>query len=179
MVYEQSLSLIYANELITMDLSDLLLAPNPPWIVRMDSDADKVLSLVTEIADKRCGIFILDGSRMLDWAQLYAEFKEVFVLPEYQGENLNALEESLSDLDVHNWSAVIIVVRNAQEMLRRLATLERQAMIDLLVCVAKSYSIPIESALPWSRQTVPFHVVLLGSATMESLYHTVPKIETC
>ena len=59
--------------------------------------------------------YILDGNNFINKDASYEYIREVFDLPEYQGKNLDALWDSLSDL-----SDIRIFILNARTIVRNL-----------------------------------------------------------
>ncbi|MEU0142028.1 barstar family protein [Streptomyces albidoflavus] len=63
------------------------------------------------------GVFRLDGARMTNQAKLFREFKIKLQFPQYFGENWNALDECLADLDWLDWGGYLLVIESGDSIL--------------------------------------------------------------
>src|ERR1700736_6708155 len=111
-----------------MKLAEVLRKPAPPWIISVGSDADGELFAL----DAHTRNFVLDGADMRTRSGFYMHLTEVFHFPDYQGHNLNALEESLNDLDVEEYSSIVVILKNAQLLLCEESSESKKAFWELL-----------------------------------------------
>ena len=61
-------------------------------------------------------IFILDGNKMTDKKAAYEHIADVLLFPDYFGNNLDALEDCLSELDENT----VIILSNTEAMMKNL-----------------------------------------------------------
>jgi len=107
--------------------------------------------------------FVLDGKEMPDWTAAFRSLRKVFHLPDYCGNNLNALSECLSDADVLQGSAFVVQIQNAPLVLNAANSDAMQGLIETLESVAEEWAKPVNVNEPWDRPAIPFHVILCGA----------------
>ena len=78
------------------------------------------------------GVFRLDGAQMVNQDKLFREFKAKLHFPEYFGENWNALDECLADLDWLDQSGYLLVIESGDLLLRDEETGVREMLDKLL-----------------------------------------------
>ncbi len=94
----------------------------------------------------------LDGER-----ELLRELARVFRFPEYFGENWDALDECLRDLEWLPARGYVLRVREAEALWRRLP-----------VAAGKLVEVWLFSAEKWAERGVPFHLAFLWSGPAAS-----------
>ncbi|MTE11698.1 barstar family protein [Nocardia aurantiaca] len=95
------------------------------------------------------------GRKMRTVAEVFDEFAAAFQFPYYFGENKDAFDECLRDLDEFVGAAMgyVVVVRNAALMLDRQPD-ERAWFAEAVA----------DAAASWDRRGIPFRVVLQDAA---------------
>jgi hypothetical protein len=86
------------------------------------------------------------------------ELASAYGFPEWFGNNWNALEETLGDLD---WMPAIgygIWILGADELLRAESAAEAESLLLVLDSVTTGWSRPSVVGEPWDRPACPFHV---------------------
>lgn len=78
------------------------------------------------------GVFRLDGAQMTNQESLFREFKVKLQFPEYFGENWNALDECLADLDWLDRSGYLLFIESGNLLLRDEAAGVREMLGELL-----------------------------------------------
>jgi hypothetical protein len=141
---------------------DILLKPSEPWIFRADAPPAIIKDSVQRLLSREPGfrLFVLDGSVMRTWGALYDELTHEFGLPAYFGRNLNALDECLTDPDWLNAKGVVILVQDAERVLKDEPPETREGLFDVLRHAAVELSQPLASGAAWDRPAVPLHVIL-------------------
>lgn len=77
-------------------------------------------------------LFILEGKNMKTRADLFSEITKKLYFPDYFGNNWNALDDCLQDLDwIHAYS-IKIIVRNFDKILLEKNTEEKSIFLDCL-----------------------------------------------
>ncbi len=139
-----------------------LLLPEPPFFHWVKGDADL---LDDSLATLRChdGLVVrhLRGSKMLTNGDLFDEFAAVLQFPHYFGENWDAFDECLNDLEWLPANGYLIVIFDADRVLEKEPPSESQVFIEILQSVAENLAEPQSVQGMPHRPGVPFHVLLL------------------
>lgn len=139
-----------------------------PWLYSCSLD----LSAVTDYARKISrelgtdfSIKFLRGNKMRSWQALFDEVSAALQFPYYFGENLNAFDECIADLEWLNARGYFLVILKADEVLADCEDADFQAMIAHLNFAASGWAKPVKEGQAWDRDARPFHV----------LFHTEDK----
>ena len=103
---------------------------------------------------------VIRGAKMATRAGLFDEFGAVLQLRPYFGENFDALEECINDLDWLPAPAYLFIVTDAEQMLVSAPDRDLQVLLQILAQAAEEWSNP--SAFPGNegRDTRSFHILL-------------------
>ncbi|MFF4830282.1 barstar family protein [Streptomyces sp. NPDC001315] len=85
-------------------------------------------------------MFHLDGAQMTSQAELFQEFKAKLQFPEYFGENWNALDECLADLDWLDRLGYLLVIESGNSVLCDEGKEVRQMFDKLLSDISEEWS---------------------------------------
>lgn len=103
------------------------------------------------------------GRKMTTAQGLFDEMAAALQFPAYFGENWNAFDECISDMD---WLPLVgglaILVSEPHKVLAE-APGELSVLVRALQGAHGTYSQPIAAGEPWDRPAVPFHMVLVGA----------------
>lgn len=104
---------------------------------------------------------VVRGKKMRTTPDLFNEFSAAFQFPYYFGENWDAFDECISDID---WMpvdvGVVIVIRDAVQVLTGEHDNELSILEGAFEVARETYAEPIERGEAWDRPAMPFHVVL-------------------
>jgi hypothetical protein len=108
--------------------------------------------------------------------RLFDEFAAAWQFPCYFGENRDAFDECLTDMDwLQAQAGIVVVISEPDEVLAAEADTELAILVRTLVNAAEAYARPVESGEWWDRPGVPFHIVLLaappGVADVRARWH--------
>lgn len=104
------------------------------------------------------------GKKMRTVPQLFDEVSAALQFPYYFGENWNAFDECLSEIDWFPFgNGFVIVIRDAECVLADEPNAEIRTLVRLFTTAHETYSVAVEEGGSWDRPPVPFHVVLLGA----------------
>lgn len=104
---------------------------------------------------------IVRGEKMRSTGALMAEVSAALQFPHYFGDNWPALDECLSDMDwLMPTPAIIVLIRNAVEVLAGEADDELETFVRILSKATSDYAVAIDRGEWWDRAALPFHVVL-------------------
>lgn len=121
---------------------------------------------------------IIDGKDMPDWPSTFRILTEVFQLPDYFGNNLNALDECLSDSDVLQGGAFVVQILNASVTLNADGPDGLPALMNCFLRIAEELAKPISLSEPGDRPAIPFHVLLCDVGTVPRLAGYLPVPES-
>jgi hypothetical protein len=107
---------------------------------------------------KRVVVRALRGHKMRTTARLFDECAAALQFPDYFGENWDALDECLADLEWLEGDAYIIVITTAQHLLDGEQPEKLKLFLELLEDTAREWGDPKERDP--KRPPKPFHVVL-------------------
>jgi RNAse (barnase) inhibitor barstar len=111
--------------------------------------------------DVGAAVRILRGRKMTDVAGFYNEIGAALQFPYYFGENLNALDESLHDLEWLPADHYVVVVRDAAHVLSTDAALPAfGSWIEILARARQTWATPVTDGQPWDRPARTFSVVM-------------------
>jgi hypothetical protein len=131
-----------------MDLKRLLGKHGPPIHVVSDAEAEKLLQLPREKA--ALVVRRLRGHKAQTTAALFDEMAAALQFPSYFGENWNALDECLSDLEWLPSDSYLLVFERAPEVLALEPPGEFQSLFQVLARASDE----------WRKRDKPFQVVL-------------------
>jgi hypothetical protein len=111
------------------------------------------------------------GEKMRTWSAFYDEFIAAYQLPWFFGRNLDAFNDSMTDLgwlgsDDENFPGHLLLIRNASNLLADESSQELEAFIRILRVVIADWNIPGSFNTP--RDNVPFVVVLQSESREET-----------
>jgi hypothetical protein len=107
---------------------------------------------------KRVAVRALRGNKMSTTPRLFDECAAALQFPYYFGENWDAFDECLGDLEWLEADAYVIVITAAQHVLDSDSPAELQLFLNLLETTGRDWADP--RARDSKRPPKPFHVVL-------------------
>lgn len=102
------------------------------------------------------------GQKMRTVSALFDEFGAALQFPYYFGENWDAFDECLTDLDWLGYEVpgYVLVVTSADLALADAPAVEWTQLLALLDKAGKEWATPVDDGEWWDRPGRPFHVVL-------------------
>ncbi len=98
-------------------------------------------------------------------SRLFDEFAAALQFPSYFGENRDAFDECVADLEgLPEGEGYVIVVLQPNQLLADGRGDDLNWFVQSLTSAAQQWSSAIEQGEWWDRPAVPFHIVLAGSA---------------
>jgi RNAse (barnase) inhibitor barstar len=141
--------------------TDRLLRPDGPWLRLFVADASEAYDRARALERAGAGRVaarVLRGRKMRTFERLYDEVAAALQFPPYFGENLDALDECLTDLEWLPADAYVLVILDAARVLEQDAPEAVPALRELLEHAAREWGRPAGSE--WPRPAKPFRVVL-------------------
>lgn len=142
---------------------DHVLRPDAPWLEIWVATASEAYDAAVALP----GVGrVLRGQKMRTANALFDEVAAVLQFPPYFGENWDALDECLADLEWLHAHACVLVILNAANVLDRESSESRQTFRETLERVAREWARPAEGPKPRSARA--FRVLLQATAEQEA-----------
>jgi hypothetical protein len=138
-----------------------LLQPKAPWLHLLQATESEVCNRMWAIQRMATCLVVarlIRGQKATTAAGLFDEFAAALQFPPYFGENWDALDECLSDLDWLPANAYVLFIVNAVRVLEEGSPEEARQFWSLLAHVGAEWATPVEGERPRSARA--FHVVL-------------------
>lgn len=136
----------------------------PPDAALLVAEIDTASADHAAFCWRRAGLTVLvvRGRKMRTSAALFDEFAAALQFPSYFGENWNAFDECVSEIDwIPLGDGFVILVEDADQVL---ADADDDDTLDVLVgsfvLAFETYGAPIAQGAWFDRPPVPFHVIL-------------------
>lgn len=107
----------------------------------------------------RVVVRFLRGNKMVRLSSLYDEFAAALQFPYYFGENWNAFDECITDLEWMPGDVYVLIITDAKNVLGEESDDQFEALTNLLEAAGSEWSEPVETSEAWARPAVAFHVV--------------------
>lgn len=146
-----------------------ILSFDSPWswlAVSPECDIDDAVNGSHEQATAPVVIRIIRGKRCVTAKSLFQEWAAALQFPSYFGENWDAFEECLTDLDWLPAKAYLIIVTNVDRLLPEMEK-EFQTLLEILEEVAGEWA--KERTGEWARPTVSFRVIFHSEPSQYAL----------
>jgi hypothetical protein len=105
------------------------------------------------------------GRKMRTLAGLFDEFAAALQFPLYFGENKDAFDECIAEMDALPAGAgYVVLITEPDQVLADAAVGDLAWLVDSLANAAEAWARPIDLGESWDRPAVPFHVVLAGES---------------
>ena len=137
-----------------------LQSPHPPWVHLFITEEDQAgESLPHDLPEFQ--IINLDGQRCETKQQLFSEYARQFEFPDYFGENWDAFEECLSDLEWKPSKGYLTLLHHGERVLSKQEE-EFTTFIAILQSIGEEWSCRQQDS---SHQLyIPFHTLFLVSS---------------
>lgn len=107
---------------------------------------------------------VVRGRKMRTLATLFDEFAAALQFPLYFGENRDAFDECIANLeDMPPGKGYVVAVTDPERVLADEAPEALTWLVASLTGATEAYGQPIDRGEWWDRPAVPFHVVLAGA----------------
>lgn len=135
---------------------DLTFRPLP-----LEGDLQMLADSTSRWASAGLTVRVVRGRKMRDLPALFDEFSAALQFPGYFGENEDAFDECIAELDIPTTLGYVITITEPDELL--MEDQERlRWLTGSLSNAARLWSRPGEQEDVQDRDPVPFHVVLVG-----------------
>lgn len=144
-----------------------------PWVLIARQPIDK--------QDIPEGVLLLelDGRVMTTLEGVYKEFASAFQFPDYFGENLNALDECLTDLEwLPSARGYLLNIKNAEFLLNEEEGDVFEGLLSIINNVGEDWATPVKQGEEWDREGFPFHIILeLGKTDLSGIQKKLRQVD--
>ncbi|MBZ5733303.1 barstar family protein [Nocardioides sp. TRM66260-LWL] len=132
----------------------------PFWIV---GDRSEIGTVATGWAEAGLTVRVVRGRKMRTVEGLFDEFASALQFPLYFGENEDAFDECISELEnLPRGEGFVVIVTEPDQVLADAGGAALEWLAQSLGSATEEWSRPVELGEWWDRPAVPFHVVLAG-----------------
>lgn len=130
-----------------------------------EGDSEVVGSAVIGWVESGLTARVVRGRKTRTLSGLLDEFAAALQFPLYFGENMDAFNECIADLEtLPAGRGYVVVITEPDQVLADASAEELRWLVNALVSANDSWSQPVELGEWWDRPAVPFHVVLAGES---------------
>ncbi|WP_369744483.1 barstar family protein [Paenarthrobacter sp. AMU7] len=144
-----------------MDPETFLELPTDTSFMLLAASAAASADLLCSLTSAGVVVRTLRGRKMRERQSLMDEVGAALQFPSYFGENWDALDECLSDLD---WmlpvTSLALLIQDAEQVLADENPDQLQIFVSLLRNAISTFAEAVELGEVWDRPPIPFHVVL-------------------
>lgn len=143
------------------DLRPLFDVDGPAHLLMFEAEPKAAGEAIWGWREAGLTVRVVRGRKMRTVAGLFDEMAAALQFPSYFGENWDAFDECLADMDwLPKNIGIVVVILDPGEVLAEAADAELGVLVHTIAHAAGAYSQRIESGEWWDRPAVPFHVVL-------------------
>lgn len=151
--------------------TDQLFARGDPcfYLITTDESAFENLRLQLMQLSTEHVIRMIRGKKSSTTDAFFNEISAVFQFPYYFGENWNAFEECITDLDWLEGDAYLLMVNNASELLRDADEEDLRLLLQVLARAHEAWLTP-NTYIPRNRLPTPFHILFQCTAADSAVF---------
>lgn len=155
-----------------MNTLDILKQVESPFrTLAIAGERSIISTLIATWADANLTVRVTRGSKMRSVPGIFDEFAAAFQFPLYFGENKDAFDECLGDLEgLPRGEGVVLVITEPALVLAD-APSELPWFVDALTVAANEWAQPVDLGEWWDRPATPFHVVLASAPSSFEVAH--------
>lgn len=129
----------------------------------LEGDAQVVGSAVSGWVESGLTTRVVRGRKMRTLSGLFDEFAAALQFPLYFGENQDAFNECVAEMEtLRAGEGYVVTITDPDQVLADAGSEELGWLVRSLEDAAEEWSQPVELGEWWDRPAVPFHVVLAG-----------------
>jgi len=136
----------------------------------LEGDGQTIGSALLGWVESGLAARVVRGRKSRTLGGLFDEFAAALQFPLYFGENKDAFNECIAELDsTPAGEGYVVAITEPDQVLADAGADELRWLLDALQSVGATWSQPVQLGEWWDRPAVPFHVVLAGErAVIES-----------
>jgi hypothetical protein len=138
-----------------------LLRVEKPWLhvlIATDEEAWDWLNTLPDAVKERVVGRMVRGQKARATADFFNECAAALQFPPHFGENWDAFEETVNDLEWLRGDAYTILISSSNHLMDKAPADQLQTLLKVLHQAGEEWSQPVEGE--WARPARPFHVVL-------------------
>jgi hypothetical protein len=146
-----------------------LLKVEKPWLhvlIATDEEAWDMLNTLPDAAKERVVGRMVRGQKARTTADFFNDCAAALQFPPHFGENWDAFEETINDLEWLRGDAYTILITSSNHLLDKALPDQLQILLKVLDQAGEEWSQPVEGE--WARPPRPFHVVLQCNKEVEA-----------
>ena len=156
-------------------ISNLILKAEPPWICLATRNVASILRQALQLSfpsNGRIAVRWLRGSKMRGTKGLFDEFSAALQFPYYFGENWNAFDECIEELEGIDADGYLLIILNSDELLvdTEDPEVEIEHLFSKLSYAGEEWAKPINQGSSSDRPSKSFHVILHVDETKASAF---------
>ncbi len=124
----------------------------PPYVHIAATNPKRFYEYVTYETNRELAIRIVRGNKMRCLSDLYNELSSALQFPYYFGENWDALDECLTDLEWLHASGYVLAILHARDLLAAEDAIQLETFLHVLLRASTSFA--------QGTNPKPFHVLL-------------------
>jgi RNAse (barnase) inhibitor barstar len=143
--------------------AETLLSTTPPWLFSVTCTPSEITDLGWALQQQEFADSVvrrIRGAKMKTVASLFDEIASALQFPYYFGENWDALDECLNDLEWLPGRSYLLLVPDAIRVLSEEAEEQFTTFVSLLTRTGEEWAKRCIEGKPWDRPPTPFHVVM-------------------
>lgn len=134
--------------------------------IQLEGDSQAIGTAVVGWLGAGLTVRVVRGGKMKTLDGLFGEFAAAFQFPSYFGENPDAFDECIADLESLPADLGYVVVVTEPDLVLVDEPRWFAWFADSLASATKRWGMSIELGEWWDRPAVPFHVVLAGEGSV-------------
>ena len=153
--------------------SNPLLQPKGPWLHVLVATESETCDRIAALCRPAMVVArLIRGHKATTTGALFDQFAAALQFPYYFGENWDALNDCLHDLEWLPGKAYVIFIMNSNRLLEGEDPKERRQLLQLLAQVGEAWAKPVK--VPHPRPAIGFHTVLQCTPGDEAdVHHTL------
>lgn len=141
--------------------SELWLATGDFCPLLLQGERREIASAAAGWAESGLAVRIVRGRKMRSVPELFNEFAAALQFPLYFGENKDAFDECISELDgVPTGVGYVVLITEPDQVLADDEANELEWLVQSLTAATREWAQPVDRGEWWDRPAMPFHVVL-------------------
>ncbi len=129
----------------------------------LEGDGQAIGSALLGWVESGLAARVVRGRKARTLGGLFDEFAAALQFPLYFGENKDAFNECIADLEtLPPGQGYVVAITEPDQVLADAGADELRWLLDALESAGATWSQPVELGEWWDRAAVPFHVVLAG-----------------
>lgn len=153
-------------------INEQLVLPEPPYLLVVEAGVSKITDFGWSLDRQyhgRAVVRFLRGKKMMQLASLFDEFTAALQFPYYFGENWNAFDECITDLDWIPGDFYLLIITEAHLVLAQESNDRLQVLTRILDEAGNEWSLSTKDSEQFGHSAKAFHVIFQCSESERPL----------